>query len=322
MVTALGYRATRSPPCARIKSWADERSATPKIIRVEGESKRPEICRQCSGHRYVPEGRMGYFRIVVGLKNVRISGEMPVTCITRSASQRTCTRNTACTSGTSPLRAQGSRGGRHRRDQLRGSFAVPQSGQASGHGSSPTTRLPAAGTLQRGGARPASPAPSSRPRSPGMYPSLSHHFTSSAGGLGSNQSASDTTMYPPFFRNGFQGREPFSKPTMKIAPSDQMRSNCPCSNGRASIEAQTVLIRPAMPPLSAHASMVSRNGWWLSTAVMVPSDETGKVPGLGSFPAPDIEDFCLRGERGRYENAFLVAPGHPGPCRGRDSNTW
>ena len=89
-------------------------------------------------------------------------------------------------------------------------------------------------------------------------------------------------MNPPFFRNGFHVFSPFSNPMMKIAPSDQMRSNCPFSNGRASIEAQTVLIRPCTPCFPAHFAMLSRNGWWLSTAVMVPAGERRKVPGLGA----------------------------------------
>ena len=121
-------------------------------------------------------------------------------------------------------------------------------------------------------------------------------------------------MNPPFFRNGFHVFSPFSNPIMKIAPSDQMRSNYPFSNGRASMEAQTVLILPCSP-----ASLPTRDG--VQERLVVVNGryrairKTGKVAGLGSVPAADIEYFVPPGGREMRE-CFPCRSCTPGPLAG------
>ena len=74
------------------------------------------------------------------------------------------------------------------------------------------------------------------------------------------------------------------------------------------MEAQTVFTLPAAPAFSAHALMVSRNGWWLSTAVIVPVVRAARSRVWVPVPHPISRIFASRGRGGRSENAFRVAP--------------
>ena len=96
-----------------------------------------------------------------------------------------------------------------------------------------------------------------------------------------------------------------------------MRSKDPFANGREAMEAQTVFTRPETPAFSAHASIASRNGWWLSTAVIVPVVRVARSRVWVPLPHPISRTFASAGTGGRNDqNAFRVASEHPGPCLG------
>ena len=155
----------------------------------------------------------------------------------------------------------------------------------------------------------------------GTYPSFSHHCISSLRGVWFEPVGIGDHHEPALFQEWFPCLQPVFKPDDKDRPlgPDEVELSFP---ERESIHRGADRFDPVLYPcFPAHIVMLSRNGWWLSTAVMVPPVSAARSRVWVPEPHPISRIFASAGRGGRCENASRVASVQPGPCRGSDSNT-